>query len=541
MKKRFTFFVFLLLFFSISRLNAQPGEGNEPIIPLQQNRSILFGKDIVIHDQPNNNQRNLAICSAFNGWLFSGYSYTSSTGERCSLLKSIDDGITWSIIMDDVVPYSYVISKISLTTSGNNLSNLRLFLGVMMKDTNDNTGHLWVGHYKVEPFGPDGEAFGDPNNCRDLSLSNDFTYPATGSNPNSLGLIFSKHGIRDSIVFKSSSNGETFNTDRGIAGSTSYFGKVALGYGSSLSYSTGRYFAVWEEKDNENANTGHIYTSHSEPNFNGVFTKPFCLDSLDPTDINLCRNPVIACQYGEMDNDSSNLTSVILFEKYNPVTSKFEIKGYFNKKSTLTNYFKSFSITDPNNNNLQSAVSFNPYNSIFMVTYFDSTEQKLLFLTNNFNLQNPYSWNVVSPGYNDSSNISDPYPKVEVTPSQQQGVNAWISEGIGGKGIAMFDAQYSTWTGISEINKTTEFRLIGAYPNPCSNEVKIAFEIKKAGKATINLFNILGQPLGTITDQSYSEGRNMVKYNVSDLPEGTYLYYFKSGDFTTSGKFTVMR
>jgi hypothetical protein len=105
----------------------------------------------------------------------------------------------------------------------------------------------------------------------------------------------------------------------------------------------------------------------------------------------------------------------------------------------------------------------------------------------------------------------------------------------------MFDSPSSTWTGISEVNRTNEARAIGAYPNPCSNEVKIAFEIKKTGKVSIRLFSILGQPLKIITDQSYSEGRHVIQYDVSDLPEGTYIYNFKSGDFTASGKFTVIR
>jgi hypothetical protein len=68
-----------------------------------------------------------------------------------------------------------------------------------------------------------------------------------------------------------------------------------------------------------------------------------------------------------------------------------------------------------------------------------------------------------------------------------------------------------------------------------------AFELKKTGKVSINLFTILGKSLATLTDQSYSEGRHVVRYNVSDLSGGTYLYTFKSGDFTGSGKLTVIR
>ena len=105
----------------------------------------------------------------------------------------------------------------------------------------------------------------------------------------------------------------------------------------------------------------------------------------------------------------------------------------------------------------------------------------------------------------------------------------------------MFDAPYSTYTGISGNNTGSLVRLIGSYPNPCSNEIKISFELKKSGKVIINVLSILGQPLGTVTDQSYSEGKHVVKYDVSNFPAGTYFYNFRVGDFTTSGKFTVLR
>jgi len=56
--------------------------------------------------------------------------------------------------------------------------------------------------------------------------------------------------------------------------------------------------------------------AHSEPDFNSPFTTPVCLDSLDSTGINKNRNPKITCQFSIADNDSSNLTEIILAEKW---------------------------------------------------------------------------------------------------------------------------------------------------------------------------------------------------------------------------------
>ena len=123
--------------------------------------------------------------------------------------------------------------------------------------------------------------------------------------------------------------------------------------------------------------------------------------------------------------------------------------GYYNLQAARTSHFKPLNIATSFNNELQPDICFNPYNSKFMVTYFDFTNKKLPFLTNDVNLANPNSWNVVSQGYNDNNNLVAPYPKVDLNIVQQNGMNAWISAGTGGNGIALFDAPYSTYTGVS--------------------------------------------------------------------------------------------
>jgi len=120
-------------------------------------------------------------------------------------------------------------------------------------------------------------------------------------------------------------------------------------------------------------------------------------------------------------------------------------------------------------------------------------------------------------------------------------MNAWITEGTGGNGIAMFDTPYSTYTGVSGNSPGTSAKLIGSYPNPCSNSINIVFELKNAGKVTINVMSIMGQSLGTVTDQNYPTDKHVVQYDVSALPDGNYLYKFRSGDFDATGKFTVVR
>ncbi len=545
MKTQFTLFVFLLL--SLSGLNAQTGFFGRSV-PLKP-QSPLFGSDIIINNQPTQSQQHVAVCSAFNGWLYAAVTYKDplfSNNAVISVLRSTDNGLSWTIIFDDWFPGGAgdaEYTSVDITTTGNSVTTLKFFLALVIKSTASNFSSGYVDIHNGETGMYEGHLLAE-GLCYDLAIASDVMYPAYNSNPNSLGILSSIHTFTggDSIVFRSSSNGGvSLDHQTDIASTGNRFHKVALAYGRSPSWSSGRYFAAWEEQSDYGSMPGNIYTSHSDPDFNSPFTTPVNLDGLDPADFNLCMNPSIACQYNSIDNDSSNLSEVVLFERYNQSDQSHDLRGYYNLQATNNTYFQKLSLSNASHNNLEPDITFNPYDSTFMVTYFDSTTQKLPLITHNFNLRNPNQWDINSSGYNDSSNLSRPYPKVKTTSNFQKGTYVWIADLIEGKGVAMFDATSGTWTGTSIINSSSNCKLIGAYPNPSSNTIKISFELKKPGKVTINVMSILGQPLGTVTDQIYSEGKHVVEYNVSDFPEGTYLYNFRAGDFMASGKIVVIR
>jgi hypothetical protein len=517
------------------------------MVPLKP-QSPLFGKDIVIYDQPEQNQKNVAVCSAFNGWLYAAYTYDSIISSWpytfINLLRSTDNGLSWSSFYNWPIPIPYIdFTDIDLVTTGNDLTNLKLFFGDTWYDPASSTGHGFVSRFNGVTGIWEGDLWQEDPDIHNLAIASDYPYPAANSNPFSLAVLYSvTHSGLDSIICRTSSNGGiSLDTRKAIAGTSKHFHKVAISYARSPSCSTGRYYTAWEEQESVNSNLGHIFTAHTTTDFNSNFTKPVKLDSIDPTGLNRCRNPKISCQVNNADNDSANLTEVVLFEKYHPSGLDYDVMGYYNLQATATSYFSPLNIAATSNNELQPDICFNPYNSKFMVTYFDSTTKKLPFLTNDINLANPDSWNVVSQGYNDNSNLVAPYPKVRLNFGKQDGMNAWISEGTGGNGIAPFDAPYSTYTGISGNSISTTAKLIGSYPNPCSNSIKIAFELKNSGKVIIDMMSIMGQPLGTVTDQDYSAGKHTVQYNVSGLPDGNYLYTFKSGESGATGKITVIR
>jgi len=544
MKQRLTILIALVFLFMVNMLYAQPG------IPLKDNGSVLFGKDIIIGDQPTRNQRDVAVCTAFNGWMYAALSRNTGSFAGYSLYKSIDFGYSWIALQD--FQFSYTDSRIydlDLLVCGTSESNLIIYLAWVQDDT---TG-LYNNNLVVNKYdGNSGEYINRILNvgsteCRyyNLKIASDYLSPALGTNPYSIGFlysVFSNIDAKDSLIFCSSDNGGISVTNRKILAlsSSRKFGNVSLAYGKSPTMNSGGYYASWEDKDDLSNTNGHIYTSHTKSGINSSFSTPVCLDCGDASIDNQCSNPSIACQNNTIDNDSSNITSVTIFQKQTTPTNS-DIVGFYNLEAATNSSFHRMDITSASQNEIQPCVTFNHFDNKFYMTYFNSTAQKLPSLSKNFNFADPNNWMVVSNGFNDSSNLAAPFPKVIINEDQQQAAYVWNSERTNGNGIAMFDAEYSTYTGTSEISSSQGTKLLGAYPNPCTSGVTIGFELQKSENVRISISSITGQLEKIITDRGYSQGRHEVRADVSSLPVGIYIYKFQAGEFAGTGKIVIVR
>ncbi|MDD4553609.1 MAG: T9SS type A sorting domain-containing protein [Bacteroidales bacterium] len=530
-------------------LIAQTSQAIESGSLYKTNQSVLFGSDIIINNIPTEDQRNVAICSAYNGWLYSCYWRPDNSGYSYYIMRSTDSGMSWTELF--TVHYQSssekVITKMDIVACGNNSSNLKVFLGMVITYLPTYQGQGVVLRFNGFTGDYEDEILKDQDSyVHDLALSNDFMYPATNSNPNSVAVLYSKGSpffSYEKLVFCSSSNeGISFDhVQEIITSATRHFFHVDLTYGRCPSKNTGRYFATWEDKSSLLDSSGHIYTAHTEPFFDSPMTSPVCLDSLDQSAINVCHRPVIACQFDDIDNDSANLTQLVLFEKFEKETNSYKIKGYYNKQSTSTSHFNEFIFNNSTHINVQSDIAYNPFDNTFMLTYFDSTTKKLPLLTNNLNMTDPNNWDVVTSGYNDNSNIGAPFPMIKLNPWQNSSVNVWISDGSGNNGIAMFDAPYGIYPGFSERNEMKCTRHFKAYPIPCDSYFTIAFLAEKEKQIQITLCNQLGQPIMKFADNVFPAGNHRIKADVSKLPAGNYFLLFNNGNFFESGKIIIIR
>ena len=299
----------------------------------------------MINNEPQINQRQVAVCSAFNGWLYAVYSLTDSINNSAAfkVMRSTDNGITWAHIISGVFSEVFKsFTSIDIEVTGDSVSNLKVFIALVASSgTNPLISRGEAHVYKFNGVTGDFEDVlltDYSSTC--IAIASDYNYPAGNSNTHSIAVILSKFYstvVRDSIIiFTCSNGGISFDNRRVIASATNFniFHKVDITYGRSSSMNNGRCYVVWEEQANLSSSTGHIYTAHSEPNFNSPFTIPIKLDSIDGSALNNSRNPVISCQYNTTDNDSSNVTEMVLFDKYLPAENRYDIAGFYNLKST---------------------------------------------------------------------------------------------------------------------------------------------------------------------------------------------------------------
>jgi hypothetical protein len=79
------------------------------------------------------------------------------------------------------------------------------------------------------------------------------------------------------------------------------------------------------------------------------------------------------------------------------------------------------------------------------------------------------------------------------------------------------------------------------YPNPAGNEVKVDVALKKAGKVTISVFNLLGSEVVKETSL-LDAGNSSLILNVDKLPEGQYFLRFSvDNQFVEARKLIVSR
>lgn len=99
-----------------------------------------------------------------------------------------------------------------------------------------------------------------------------------------------------------------------------------------------------------------------------------------------------------------------------------------------------------------------------------------------------------------------------------------------------------TPTGITTLpGVANTFKLEQNYPNPFNPSTKIEFSIASAAQVELKVFNILGQEVATLVNESLKAGNHQVTFDASRLATGVYLYRITAGTFVSTKKMLLLK
>ena len=96
-----------------------------------------------------------------------------------------------------------------------------------------------------------------------------------------------------------------------------------------------------------------------------------------------------------------------------------------------------------------------------------------------------------------------------------------------------------------ELPEIYEFKYTN-YPNPFNPETTIAFTLPKENRTILNIYNIRGQRVRSLWNDTLSEGHHKIVWNGRDendrqVGSGVYFYRIESGEFKATQKMLLLK
>jgi len=85
------------------------------------------------------------------------------------------------------------------------------------------------------------------------------------------------------------------------------------------------------------------------------------------------------------------------------------------------------------------------------------------------------------------------------------------------------------------------FSLEQNYPNPFNPTTIIKYQVSELGYLTINVYDVLGNEIGTLVNEEKQVGAYEVEFDGAGLTSGIYFYQLRAGDYTDTKKMILLR
>jgi hypothetical protein len=92
-----------------------------------------------------------------------------------------------------------------------------------------------------------------------------------------------------------------------------------------------------------------------------------------------------------------------------------------------------------------------------------------------------------------------------------------------------------------DVSAPIEFELQQNYPNPFNPSTAISYSIPQNSFVTLKVYDVLGNEVATLVNQTQSAGKYDVRFDASNLSNGVYLYSIKTDNFTSTKKMILMK
>ena len=110
------------------------------------------------------------------------------------------------------------------------------------------------------------------------------------------------------------------------------------------------------------------------------------------------------------------------------------------------------------------------------------------------------------------------------------------------------EATLSLVTGVEDDNTVTpsSFNLAQNYPNPFNPSTIISFDVPTNAFVNLKVYNLLGQEVAQLVNESKSAGKYQVNWTGTDntgnkVTSGVYIYSLKANDFTSTRKMVLTK
>jgi len=85
------------------------------------------------------------------------------------------------------------------------------------------------------------------------------------------------------------------------------------------------------------------------------------------------------------------------------------------------------------------------------------------------------------------------------------------------------------------------FNLEQNYPNPFNPSTNIAYSIPENGNVRLSVYNVVGEEVAVLVNETKAAGNYTVEFNASNLPSGVYLYKLQAANSVQTRKMMLLK